>query len=651
LAHGRDTVNKNVDDVRTGRRNVPVRRHCDCNSLGGSTGLEAGVVEEQGAVAHVDGVGNKTTVVEVDLDSLAVGRGVELDGEVRSISLESFGGDLDSRRTGRVANKVGRSVDLVAELGDVRVLGGRLEDRLLDRVGSRDEESTVKEEEGDTVVETSNGRLRTSGEALALGLVGVVQEDFESRVLSNTEPLSTLLSTVDPGDGTVSENGSLNHTTALRHGVHLPGRVGIERLHATARWVTGSSDILVRSATADDDIRVPLVGTGEGHHYGSTSVGVGTVGTGEIRQSADDVAGTDVEDLSGLGNLDEEVAILHQVEERIHVVRLVLLKNLHADRLALGSTVGIEDLVCGVVVLRLGRVKTVQGAGSDEDLVVRHDLDRCVPAGGVELRAGLRPGLTVKGGIGSRALEETNTLETITDSRVNEVERSVTTNRNEASVSKKNTTRAEGVGLVGQRSELLGRGVVLGGVSVLAVAELELGVVLDLVKEDNLAVLHKTSVHSRDTRATLDHNGTRLGGSGSRAGLRGGDSRSVDTGTGLATLTAVSSGVTTVAVHGAARPLSPVTADGVTESGTAASVRGLLASRLSGSSDDGGRLAEDGLAGGSGGRRTRDSSGGSSGSGGGSILAAVLAAISNEAVTILGDVSRPSTAEIHIDIQ
>jgi hypothetical protein len=602
-------------------------------------------------VTHVDRVGDEATVVEVDLDSLAIGRGVELDGELRSISLESLGGDLDSRRTGRVANKVRRSVDLVAELGDVGVLSGRLEDRLLDGVGSRDEESTVEEKKGDTVVEAGNGRLRTSGEALALGLVGVVQENLEGRILSNTETLSTLLTTVDPGDCTVSKNGTLNHTTTLRHGVHLPGRVGVERLHATAGWVSGGSDVLVRSATADDDIRVPLVGAGKGHHDGSTSVGVGTVGTGEIGQSANDVACTDVEDLSGLGDLDEEVAILHQVKEGVHVVRLVLLEDLHADRLALRGTVGVKHLIGRVVVLRLGRVKTVQGAGSDEDLVVRHDLDGSVPTGGVELRARLRPSLTVKRSIGSRALEETDTLETITDSGVNEVKRSVTTNRDEASISKEDTARAEGVGLVGQRGELLGCGIVLRGVGVLAVGELELGVVLDLVEENNLAVLHKTSVHSRDTRAALDLNGTRLGGSGSRASLGGGNSRSVDTRTRLATLTAVSSGVTTVAVHGAARSLSPVTADGVTESGTAASVSGLLASGLSRGSVDGGWLAENRLSGCGGGRRTRDSSGGSSGSGSGSIPAAVLAAISNEAVTILRDVSKQLTTNVRLHVQ
>ena len=587
-------------------------------------------------MAHVERVGDETTVVEVNLDSLGVGRGGELNGELGAIRLESLGGDLDVGRTSGVAHEVRRSVDLVAELSDVGVLSGGLEDGLLNGVGSRDQESTVEKEKRDTVVETGNGRLRASGETLALGLVGVVEENLESWVLGNTETLSTLLSTVDKCDGTVSEKGTFNHTTALRHGVHLPGGVGVKRLHATAGWVTGSSDILVRATTADDDIGVPVVGAGKGHHNGATGVGVGTVGTREIRKSADDVAGTDIEDFSRLGYLYEEVAIPHQVEEGVHVVRLVLAKNLHVDGLALRTTVGVEDLIGGVVVLRLGRVKTVERTRGNEDRVISHNLNGGVPASSVELCTGLVPGLAIERSIRSRALEETDTLETITNGGVDEVKRSVTTEGNKATVSKEDTARAEGVGLVSQRGELLSVGVVLRRVGVLAVGKLELGVVLDLVEEDDLAVGHQTSVHSRDTRATLDLNGTRLGGSRGRASLGSGDSRRIDTRTRLATLTTVSSGVTAVSVHGAARSLSPGTADGVAESGTTASVGSLNASRCGWGRADAGRLAKNGLTGGGGGGRTRNSGGGGSSLGGGGILAAVLAAISDKAVTVSG---------------
>jgi hypothetical protein len=137
-------------------------------------------------------------------------------------------------------------------------------------------------------------------------------------------------------------------------------------------------------------------------------------------------------------------------------------------------------------------------------------------------------------------------------------------------------------------------------------------------------------MHSRDTRATLDLNGTGLGSSRSRAGLGSGDGGRVDARTRLATLTAVGSGVTAVSVHRAARSLSPAATDHVIESGTAASIGGLLAScgRVVGG------LAEDGFTTSGGRRRTGDSSSGSSRSGG-STLAAVLAAIGSEAVAVL----------------
>jgi len=63
------------------------------------------------------------------------------------------------------------------------------------------------------------------------------------------------------------------------------------------------------------------------------------------------------------------------VHEWVHVVWLVFAQDLHVDALALGSTIGIEDLVSGVVVFRLAGVKTVQATRCDEDLVVGHDLD------------------------------------------------------------------------------------------------------------------------------------------------------------------------------------------------------------------------------------------------------------------------------------
>ena len=155
------------------------------------------------------------------------------------------------------------------------------------------------------MVKTGDSRLRTSGEALTLGLLGVIKEDLESGILSDAETLSTLLSTVDPGNGTVSKESSFNHTTTLRHRVHLPSRVGIKGLHATAGWVTRGSDVLVGATTTDDDVWVPVVSAGKGHHNRTTSVGVCAVASGKVWKRANNVASVDVEDLGRLGDLNE----------------------------------------------------------------------------------------------------------------------------------------------------------------------------------------------------------------------------------------------------------------------------------------------------------------------------------------------------------
>jgi hypothetical protein len=571
LTHGRDTVDKDVYNIWASWGNVPVRRHCDGDGLAGAAGLVASVVQESHAVAHVNGVGNESTIVEGNLDSLVVGRCVELDGELGAISLQVLAGKHDVGRTGRVALEIGRSVDLVTELSDEWVLGVRCEDRLLDRVGARDEKGTVEKEESDTVVQASNVGLGSGGPALALGLVGVVEEDLKSWILGNTKTLSTFLSTIDPNAGTIGEKSTFNHTTTFGHRVHLPLRVGVKRPDATARWVTGSGDVLVRAATTDDDIGVPVVGAGQGHHDGASSVGISAVGTGEVSELANSLASTNVEDLSRLGYLNEQVTVLHQVHEWVHVIRLVLAQDLHVEARALGRTIGVQDLVSRVVVLRLARVETVQATRCDKDLVVGHDLNGRVPAGSVKLCTRLIPRLTIELAVGG-SLQETDALEAVTNGGVDEVQRSVATERSEATISKEDTSRAESVGLVGKGSQLLGDWVVLGRVGVLAVAKLELGVVLNLVQEDNLTVGHETSVHGGDTRPTLLDEGTGLLSSRSGASCRGRLAGCFVAGAVLTSLATMGCSVTTVSVHATARTLSPVAADSTAKLGTAAAV-------------------------------------------------------------------------------
>jgi hypothetical protein len=141
-------------------------------------------------------------------------------------------------------------------------------------------------------------------------------------------------------------------------------------------------------------------------------------------------------------------------------------------------------------------------------------------------------------------------------------------------------------------------------------------------------------VHDRNTGATLELNATGVSGAGSRAGSRSRDAGSVEAWAVLATLTAVRGGVTTVAVHGAAASLGPVTADGVAELGSAAAIRGGNASGLGSGGSRG--LTKNWFAGGGGGRRAAaDRSGvGLVGLTGSSSLASVLASVGREAVAV-----------------
>jgi hypothetical protein len=522
-------------------------------------------------------VGDEASIVKGDLDSLSTSWVGELDGERGTIGLESLGGQGHARWSSGVTLKVRRSIDLVAPFGGIGMLGVGSVEGHFDGVGARNEESAVEEEKSNTVVEAGDGGLGSSGPALALGLCGVVDQDLECGLGGKIETLSTLLSTVDPDDGTVSEQSTFDHTTALWHGVQFPSS-STKRLDATAGRISRGSDVLVRATTANDDIRVPLVSAGEGKEDRTTSVGVGAVITWQIWESLDDGVGTDVEALGRLGSEDKEVAILHEMDEWIHVVWLVLGQDGHGNALSLGTGACPEDLVCGIVVFGLGGVETVERSRCNEDSAIGQDLERSVPTRSAKLAAGFEPGLSVERGIASGALEQAKTLETVSDSGVEPVQIGIATGRQETAISQEDTARAESIGLVGERGELLCVGIILGGIGILSIGKLELSVVLDLVQEDDLAVGHESSVHSGDTRATLDGDGSRLGGGRSRAGSRRRRGRWASARSGLAARTAMGGCASAVTVHGAARALDPSTTDGVAESGTASTVGSLLSS-------------------------------------------------------------------------
>ena len=93
-----------------------------------------------------------------------------------------------------------------------------------------------------------------------------------------------------------------------------------------------------------------IIGTRKWQQHTSTSVRVCTVISWEIRKLLDDSVRTDVEDLAGLGDEDKQCTIPEQVNEWIHIVRLILCQNVHRDVVALSHATRAEDLVCGIVV-------------------------------------------------------------------------------------------------------------------------------------------------------------------------------------------------------------------------------------------------------------------------------------------------------------
>jgi hypothetical protein len=108
----------------------------------------------------------------------------------------------------------------------------------------------------------------------------------------------------------------------------------------------------------------------------------------------------------------------------------------------------------------------------------------------------------------------------------------------------------------------------------LSVSKLELGVVLNLVEENNATVWHKTSVHGGDTGAAENGNSSRLCGDRSRARAGSRHDRAIEARTRLASLSTVGSGITTEPIHGAARARCPVSANHVLVRGAAATISG-----------------------------------------------------------------------------
>src|SRR6185437_6234332 len=136
-----------------------------------------------------------------------------------------------------------------------------------------------------------------------------------------------------------------------------PGSIRTEGLNATTAWICWAGDVLVCTSTTDDDVRSPVVRAGERQQNASTCVGVRSVVSWEIWKLLDSGIGPDVENLRRLGDENEEVSIIEEVNERIHVVRLIFLQDLQRDVVSLTDGLGAQNFVCWIVICQNCRIK------------------------------------------------------------------------------------------------------------------------------------------------------------------------------------------------------------------------------------------------------------------------------------------------------
>ena len=321
----------------------------------------------------------------------------ESDRERAAISDDGGGGEGNGGGSPvRIAAfQVRRRVDLDAEFGDV-VLARRLpvhgrQQRHLDRIRARDHDRAVEEEQGDGMVQARDRGCGTRCPALAELVGGVVDQGVVCGIGTEAEALCAAVAAAEEDDSAVGEEDTFDHATPLRHAVHFPfWRCG-EGLDAATGGVGRGGNVLIRSTATDDDVGRPVVGCAEGEQNRGAGIGVGAVVAGEIGVCRDGGVGGDVEGFRRFRDEDEEGAIGEEVDERVHVVRLILCEDVHGDVGALRDALVGEDLVRGVVVGGNGRVETVQTAGCYKDCPVGHDLGGGVPTCGGELVAGFTP--------------------------------------------------------------------------------------------------------------------------------------------------------------------------------------------------------------------------------------------------------------------
>lgn len=325
-----------------------------------------GVVEVDGALPHVHGVGGETGTNDgkLGVGCLGVGR-VTHKGTV----------DGNVERTAAVQHRIGhalwvrawrvpvRRVPLFNLVGGVESLrrgaGGHVERNILMRVGTCNHDGTIGEQNSARVVETSNGgRLEIStGETLTSGLGRVINDGNVSGILRKTFGVdgatvvldgvpclvriagSSLLGAVEDDHGTVREVDELSHGTTFGKPplldvlsvsdlvalivLGVDGRAVIRSLEtenvATGTTVVAPHLVAHDTTTAKQDGRCVLILRSEWQHGSGSRGGVDAHDSarhvGKVDLSVVDVVPEDGTDVG----LHEDLARGHEVGVRVHV--------------------------------------------------------------------------------------------------------------------------------------------------------------------------------------------------------------------------------------------------------------------------------------------------------------------------------------------
>lgn len=253
LAGRRPVEHKHLEPAR--RTDVRVRRRRD-----GARRARARHGREEDALAHAVAVGARLGAQQGDAEVRgAAGRDGDGDGgAVRPVLVCDGVGGL-----GVAGEEVGRDEDLDAVLLGVDVVF---------RVGARDQDAAVLEEDGFGVVEAGDDGVGHDGDALADGLGGVVEEGVEVRGGGEAEARGALVRAVEDQVGPVGEGGDAGHDALGGHALEGPCRGGGFGLggDAVVEGVAGVGG----GAAADEDGEGVGVGGFLGHEDGGAFEGV-----------------------------------------------------------------------------------------------------------------------------------------------------------------------------------------------------------------------------------------------------------------------------------------------------------------------------------------------------------------------------------------